>query len=484
MPALIGLLFKKPKILIPIAIVFALIYFGRGCLGGSGTSDPSTDILSLFTGAEFSEVEYDKAEVYAPLADNRKNPLPERISLKEFCPTPRNQGSQGSCVGWSSGYAARTILESRASGSAPNRVAFSPASLYNQISLPDCQGAYIIKAMQAMKQVGVLPWADHPYDENNCDEELSRAGIQKAARFKMRGFNRLTPNDDPRGVDLLAIKQNLAQGAPVVIGMMVGGSFMNPMNGRKIWKPRNSDYRMAGFGGHAMCVIGYDDFYEGGAFQIMNSWGKKWGNEGFAWVRYSDFAHFTKEAYGLYPMGNSAKLDPSRFEAAFALIDQSNNQALAMNQIGEFEFETALPLEKLSKFKIEVTNNVECYTYIFGQDTDGSSYILFPYTPKHSPYCGITGTRLFPRDGSLQPDEIGDRDYFAIVVSKQPLDYLQYNQLINGGRGSSFSQKIANAFNGQIKRNVRFRANSEDIEFSTDTNGDELVIMVIGVDKI
>jgi hypothetical protein len=35
---------------------------------------------------------------------------------------------------------------------------------------------------------------------------------------------------------MLAMKQQLAQGAPVVIGMMVGGSFMQDMEGQE-WIP-------------------------------------------------------------------------------------------------------------------------------------------------------------------------------------------------------------------------------------------------------
>lgn len=76
----------------------------------------------------------------------------------------------------------------------------------------------------------------------------------------------------------------------------------------------------------------------------------------------------------------------------------------------------------MSKFKLEVTNNIECYTYILGQETDGSSYVLFPYTPKHSPYCGITGTRVFPKDYSMQADNIGNKDFVAIIVTKKPVN--------------------------------------------------------------
>ncbi|MFY0644284.1 MAG: peptidase C1 [Bacteroidia bacterium] len=481
--ALIGFLFKKPKLLIPILIIAALLYFGKGCLFSGDNASVVPDIAQLFTGAEFNEAEYDKAEVFEPLADNIKNPLPEKVSLEEFCPDRKNQGKQGSCVGWSSGYAARTILEARATGKDPNQVAFSPASLYNQISLPNCQGAYIINAMKTMKTTGLLPWSDLPYDENTCDVELSRAGYQKAANYRMRGFNRLTPNGDPRGVDLLAIKQNLAQGAPVVIGMMVGGSFMTKMNGKESWRPYRSDYNMSGFGGHAMCVIGYDDYKNGGSFQIMNSWGEKWGRKGLAWVNYSDFKHFTKEAYGLYPMGNANSAEPAQFKASFGLIDQSNKQEIQLEKASSFYFRTKQAIPKLSKFKIEVTNNVACYTYIFGQETDQSSYVLFPYTKKHSPYCGITGTRQFPKDASLQADEIGQQDFFAIVISREPLDYDKFNQMINGGRGSNYLQKIYNAFGNQIDNGAQLGMNRGQISVVTDAQEEGLIVIVIGVDK-
>ena len=69
------------------------------------------------------------------------------VSLREYAPERLNQGRQGSCVGWSSAYAARTILHSRATGQDPNSVTFSPSYLYNQIALSGCQGAYINEAM-------------------------------------------------------------------------------------------------------------------------------------------------------------------------------------------------------------------------------------------------------------------------------------------------------------------------------------------------
>ena len=42
-------------------------------------------------------------------------------------------------------------------------------------------------------------------------------------------------------------------------------------------------------GGHAMCVIGYDDTVNGGSFRIVNSWGTGWGDNGYFWLSYKDF---------------------------------------------------------------------------------------------------------------------------------------------------------------------------------------------------
>jgi hypothetical protein len=48
-----------------------------------------------------------------------------------------------------------------------------------------------------------------------------------------------------------------------------------------------------------MCVVGYDDARYGGAFEVQNSWGTKWGNAGYIWIPYTVFTDFVFEAYGI-----------------------------------------------------------------------------------------------------------------------------------------------------------------------------------------
>lgn len=450
--ALLPLLFRNPKLLIVVLILGALwFFFGKGC-----NTDPNAaggDLMSLFTkGATLDPAEYDKAKVYEPLADNVKSPLPERYSLQEFAPPRLNQGQQGSCVAWASAYAARSIINNRATGEAPSReTAFSPSFLYNQIKIENsgCQGSYILRAMENMLQNGVAPLSKFAYTDQNCDREPGSEERSIAQRYRIKGFQRLSASDDPNSpVDMVAMKQYLSQGSPVVIGMMVGGSFMQDMQGRDTWIPTREDTQMNGFGGHAMCVIGYDDYKEGGAFQIMNSWGKDWGKNGIAWVPYDAFSYFAKEAYAVYPMGESADEKPDRFDIRFglAIVDQrgvATGAHIALEHRGGRIFRTSSPIPKGTRFKVEVSNNLECYTYIFGEETDGSTYTLFPYTPKHSPYCGTTGMRQFPKDNSLTADDVGNMDVMAILVANQAFDYPAINSQMTSARERGLDAKLA-----------------------------------------
>lgn len=481
------MLLKRPKLLIIIVVLGIGAYFLWQRFGSSGSGQDGGGIISnFFRGGEFNKEMYEDTEIYEPLADNVKNPLPERVSLLKYAPKRLNQGKQGSCVAWASAYAARTILEAQRTGKDPNSVRFSPSFMYNQISIDHstCQGSYIKLAMNNMMDQGAVPFNSFKYDQNDCNREPGSSLKAKAAAYKIRGFQRLTESNQPPVAEMLSIKQNLAKGSPVIIGMMVGGTFMTKMNGKELWTPTQSDYNKRGFGGHAMCVIGYDDYKGGGegAFQIMNSWGEGWGKKGIFWIRYSDFKFFNVESYGLYPMGNANVRKQNEFKGSFALELNAGNKTIPLRKAGDIYFETTGKVSKSDKFKVEFTNNIECYTYIFGEETDGTSYVLFPYTKKHSPYCGITGTRLFPRDYSMQADDKGSKDKIAVLITKEPIDYYAMNKKITSARGRSYEDKVKNAFGDRIESNVRFLG-SQTVNFAASASKGKSVAFVIGVNK-
>ena len=466
LPMLIGLLMKNPKLMLVVLAIGAILYFTgglKGCLGEGGGN--VAQLLQFATGGNMDPAVYDKAEVYEPLTDNVNAPLPERFSLEKYAPKRLNQGQQGSCVAWASAYAARTIVQAAAGQQDPNTTAFSPAYMYNQIKIEgsDCQGSYIQRAMEQMSKSGALPFSQFAYTDQSCSKQPSSEEMQRAVPFRIKGFQRLSQQGDPRSmVDMAAMKQQLAQGSPIVIGMMVGGSFMQNMMGQDKWLPTQGDYAMSGFGGHAMCVIGYDDYkfdteYKDGmgGFQIMNSWGPEWGKNGLAWVSYDDFAHFTKEAYAVYPQGEGLDVKPTTFNIGFGLplVDAAGRvtgEYIALEHVGGRTFRTVKPISKGTRFKVEMTNNTECYAYCFGQETDGSTYILFPNTPKHSPYCGITGTRQFPRDQSMTADEVGTTDVMTILVYNQAIDFNKVDAALKASNAKGMDAKLTAVLGGEL----------------------------------
>ncbi len=489
LPMILGLLFRKPILLIPITLIGGFMFFKGGCSSMSSSNPSSATTLS--TGGNLDPKEFKKAQVYEAL-DEEKNNLPEYISLLKFAPERLNQGQQGSCVAWSSAYAARTVLEAASTNQNPNQLAFSPAFLYNQIKLDGCQGSYIIRAMESMTKVGSVPFNNFPYDDKDCEKMPGNQQLENATNFKMLGFNRLTDNEGTNGINIRAIKEHLAKDVPVVIGMMVGGTFMQNMSGKDIWQPEQDDYSMMGFGGHAMCVIGYDDRKEGGAFEIMNSWGKEWGNNGIAWIKYGDFKRFVREAYGINPMPKVGAAIAQNLACSFGLIEAKTKNYIPLQLSNGNTFENSSLIKKGTTFKVEVRNFNECYVYVLGKETDGSSYILFPYPTKaddtktmFSPYCGITGYRLFPRGKSLMADTIGTKDYMAIITSKEALNIFDLNTLVNN---TSKTQGFETAVNNAIKRlsakGVEYNSSDDGtINFKTQIGDRNTVACIIAINK-
>ncbi|MEP7278035.1 MAG: C1 family peptidase [Bacteroidota bacterium] len=499
LPLLFGLFRSKTGIVLLIVGGLAYFFFGRGCNLGGG--DVASKIGQLATGGFLDPQQFKKANIYEPLTeDNTKNPLPESANLQKYAPAVGDQGKQGSCVAWSSAYAARSILEAARTGQAGEKVKFSPSFLYNQIGLDGCEGSYIERAMEFMTKQGSVPYADFPYTDQDCTNQPGPNLVQQASQFKMRGFNRLTVGDRTDMIDLNAIKQNLSQGAPVAIGMMVGQSFMQEMMGKDRWQPSEEDRSMQGFGGHAMCVVGYDDAKYGGSFLLMNSWGPQWGNNGFAWVQYPVFKFFVREAYGLEPMQPAGAAGNQAFECEVGLVkvafDQGQKKTLSgayipLRSNGDNKFINVVPVKKGSKFKMEVKNSVECYVYVFGKETDGTSYTLFPYPTKedpsktrYAPFCGIAGYRLFPRDKSLTPDSLGTRDMMAVVVSKKPLDWYRLNQQISQQPQQDYAARLNATLANQVLKGARYQANGKgNIQFSTTVNDNGVVACIVEIDK-
>jgi len=211
--------------------------------------------------------------------------LPRRIDLSDNFPPAGNQGQQGSCVGWATAYALKSYQERMEIGWSlttsdgnfdPNHV-FSPAFIYNQINGGEDRGSRIDEALQLIVDQGAATWATMPYDQFDYQTQPSFLASQEAANFKAA--------EKKRADGTQAIKAALANRLPVVAGIFVYKSLEQLSGTNSVYQIADAPCDSGGCG-HAVTVVGYDDEKYGGAFKIINSWGRSWGDDGYFWLPY------------------------------------------------------------------------------------------------------------------------------------------------------------------------------------------------------
>jgi C1A family cysteine protease len=220
--------------------------------------------------------------------------LPESVDLRPWCSPIQDQGELGSCTAHA-GVGMVEYFEIRAFG---KHVVGSRLFLYkvtrNLLHWTGDSGAFTRSMMGALVLFGLVPEEYWPYNIADFDQEPTAFCYAYAQNFQSIDYYRL----DPPGITpiklLNQIKINISAGLPAICGFTIYSSYLQGMVSGKIPFP-TSDEKI--IGGHAVMVVGYDDTLKiknsnigsaetTGAFLIRNSWGAKWGIEGYGWLPY------------------------------------------------------------------------------------------------------------------------------------------------------------------------------------------------------
>jgi hypothetical protein len=219
------------------------------------------------------------------------------------------------------------------------------------------------------------------------------------------------------------VKKSLAEGRPVVIGMNTPDSFIEAKN---VWEPTENPSRF--YGGHAMCVVGYDD--DRGAFEILNSWGRKWGNGGFIWVPYKVFVDFVIESYEMIE-NLAIYSDTVKYEgfSRIEILGRGAPRPAALVLSPEGYYKTAESFTEGTQFRFVVGAGESAYVYSFAvsrparDDNFYSPILMFPQAGI-SPLLNYRGSAVVlpGEDKSLALDAEAGMEYLITLYSKQPLD--------------------------------------------------------------
>lgn len=220
---------------------------------------------------------------------------PPSVDLSLNFPAPGDQGRQGSCVGWATAYALKSFHEKIEIGWALNTAdhLFSPAFVYNQINGGRDQGAYIFHALDLAVNKGIATLRQMPYSDTDHLTQPSAEAFAEAAMFKSAEWYRIN--------DTSQIKAALVNRNPVVAGITVYQQLMDLQGNDSVYNTRSGQ----DYGGHAVTIVGYDDNRYGGAFKVINSWSRNWGDDGYFWMPYNFAQGILSEAYVLLDTENS-----------------------------------------------------------------------------------------------------------------------------------------------------------------------------------
>lgn len=216
------------------------------------------------------------------------------VSLVDYMPPVKSQGPYGTCTAWGSGYYARTIMYARENNLTKADLEdpanqFSPKYLF--LAIPDehkgqdCGGSWPGAAFEVMQTRGIATEEEVPYENLNiCAESIQQSWDENAADYKIENYRAIGENE----FTVETFKSYLAMGRPVQISCKLDENFYG-INNSEVYTSADADYNNNP-GYHSMCLIGYDDNKgTSGAFQIVNSWGRNWGDEGIFWIDYNFF---------------------------------------------------------------------------------------------------------------------------------------------------------------------------------------------------
>ncbi len=457
----------------------------------------------FYSGDNTSETEFNNIPKSVRRITRDIENLPDSFSLKDYAPVPGFQGNYGTCVAWSTGYAARTISyciqHNITDKNLIKTFSFSPNYLYFYVKNPadnTCEmGAKIEPALKILSNKGDLLLSENIPD---CVPSINNAADTKAKNFSIKAYSSL--NDmfgHIRDTDINKIKKCLTEKKPVIFSITCWKSLFN-IGTDGVWNiPPNDSIK----GNHALCIVGYDNKKLGGAFEVMNSWGTGWGNQGFFWITYQQL-----KTYGTYALelmdkevydgsaSNNAAQPQLKGKLSFIIVNDYGNDIDSMPVVRNDINSSSTENNKISfcnytlkenysadtKFKIKFTTNAPAFVYIFSVDDKKKVSKLFPYADNVSAAINSTNaTVYFPFDSlHFKFGKNSGKDKICVLYSKSAIDFYDLKENISNTQSNMY-QSISKQFDKQIIPLKRISFSNNIINFSTNAAEDELVCFFI-----
>jgi Papain family cysteine protease len=430
------------------------------------------------SGLILDEVAYEKTPQTATFDffGSRYGEIPLEYSLKTYCPEPNFQNGIQNCVFQSLSYAAMTIMFAAQNNitdkSSINKIRFSALYGFNQLTAK-CTGIPFLPALEFLKNHGTVSFADFDaLSETDCLKKPSDALIRKAATCKIKDYARVLHRKDDLSQKIRKVKQCIATNTPVIAAMQLPSSFIT-YKGQKTYYEDKSMTAIA----HSMVVVGYDEY----SFELMNSYGKHWGKEGYVKIKYADFFYYLKEAYQIAFDKPADK--PTEWVSLKGHFEFRTPQTGAMEAM-PFELKAGRYYQSVEKTKLNqqfqlavIDLQKNKYVYVLGYDPNGKTNLHWPQVGGQQEY-GLRESALTPYETvsfvmpslkqAFTKDKVGT-DYLFILYSDKALNISDLENRLKAMETSTEKYvvlKFETAFKGLLLDWDKIQYDAQKVGFS------------------
>jgi len=211
--------------------------------------------------------------------------FPSSHSLRDDCPPPYDQGHVGSCTANSICAAIKIHCMRQGSDFEPSRM-----YVYYKERLIEAHGGAITDSgadaqdgLDYIKITGVCREDLWPYIEKNDDVAPPKKCDQDAPNHRIVDIKDID-DSSPEALHMGLKSAIHSHGLPVCVGIMVYESFQSPKVAQTGIVPMPGHNEQCE-GGHEVLIVGYDDDKQ--RYMLLNSWGSKWGDQGFFYLPYA-----------------------------------------------------------------------------------------------------------------------------------------------------------------------------------------------------
>ena len=467
------------------ALLFLFLSFSATAQHGTGlVIDPAAYTRSPQMSTHWTGAKYER--------------LPLTINLRPYCPTPGQQGTKPTCVGWAVGYGGLTICRTVQMQLTDRRqidaLAHSAYYVYNKVKNTEgCQsGVSLPPALAFLQQKGDCRAATFGNDTTLCDARPNSQADTEAALFKIKDYARLFETSETPTEKNRLIRQALKDSSPVVVGLYLTRSFYNVADGQKIWTPARDE---ANLEAHAVVVVGYDMRDE--TIEIMNSWGEYWGDNGFIKIKFEDFTRQVFYAFRMIAddkpfVQNKAfyKNDTRNLAGRFILNTVQNGQFSeaptrynAQRQLYETVKKDWKANETLFQLRVREVPQGK-YLYIFSTDAQDKTEIHYPLSiDSRAQFVPSRDAEMVlpAENDALVKSTIGE-DVLCILYADYAIsDFEKRVKKVALAKGN-FNERLQVGFSDILIKNNQIRYDSSAMRFESKATTGSVVPIVLAVE--